>query len=128
VISNLTCLVIVMVAGTEYSSAQTSRPVIPTTHVVSFRVLTIAKKLWVKKELVYVFEHVTTLQQLCTGCHLMQIRHLACTDLNTVSTETLSTHIRTLTVHCSHIGCARRVKNRFVNLFTTKRPTSVRTL
>jgi hypothetical protein len=36
----------------------------------------------------YVFEHVTTLQQLFADCHLMQIHHLACTEFNTQKRET----------------------------------------
>jgi hypothetical protein len=43
----------------------------------------------------YVFEHVTTQQQLFTDCNLMQIRHLARTEFSTVTTETLSSHIHT---------------------------------
>lgn len=44
----------------------------------------------------YVSEHVTTQQQLFTDCHLTQIRQLACTEFDTVTTETLSTHTHAL--------------------------------
>jgi len=61
----------------------------------------------------YVFEHVTTQQQLFADCHLMQIRHLACTD--TVSTETIPSYTRTLNCY-SHFLCT----NGFVNVFRAK--------
>ena len=37
----------------------------------------------------YVFEHVTTQQQLFADCHLMQIRHLACTEFNSYYRNTI---------------------------------------
>ena len=72
----------------------------------------------------YVSEHVTTQQQLFADCHLMQIRHLACTELNTVTTETLSSHTHTL--NCT-LYSGLLCTNRFVKVFRAKWPTSVRT-
>ena len=72
----------------------------------------------------YVFEHVTTQQQLFADCHLMQIRHLACTEFNSVTTETLSSHSNKL--NCT-LYSQLLYTNRFVKVFRDKWPTSVRT-